>query len=118
MKARQSPSGPTLQNPSFGYVDNGNTGAALQVDFGTGALQLVNVNQNTSLTFANGPAGEKFQGILKVVHGPAFTVAFPGARTPGGTPLTLSTGATQVDLIQCLWDGAHWNLTVLGLNFS
>ena|SRR5258708_6102532 len=70
---------------------NGNSGAAITVDWSKGNTQHVILTANTTLTFSNGLSGRKYTLILKQDGTGSRTVTWPGAvRFSGGATPTLS----------------------------
>ncbi len=84
-------------------VDNGNSGASKTIDFTTGNLQKITLDQNTTLSAT--PAGpSRYQLILS--GGNSFTVTWWSITwlTSGGTAPTLD----GTDVITLLYDGTTW----------
>lgn len=121
MLIRQSPSGPSIKLPSFAAVaDNVNVGAVATVDFSKGPAQRLTLTASANVTVTGLPAGQPTWWQLKVVQGGGggFTPTFVGAKTPGGTPLTLSSAAGAQDIVSGYWDGAVNYVAVSGLAFA
>lgn len=121
MLIRQSPSGPSIKLPSFAAVaDNVNVGAVASVDFSKGPAQRLTLSANTTLTITGLPAGQPTWWQLKVVQDNTggHSLAVAGAKTPGGTGLTLSTAGNSVDIVSGYWDGTTNYASVAGLAFS
>ncbi len=98
-------------------VDNGNSGAAKTIDWGTGNKQKVTLNANTTLTFT--APGGVVNIVLKVVQDGvgSRTVTWPAAvKWPNGVAPTLSAAAAAIDVISCYYDKTNY-FCVSGLNF-
>jgi len=73
---------------------------------------------NCTFTLSNPVVGATY--LLKLTQDVTGTRTgtFPATvKTPGGTGITLSTGAGEVDVITLFWDGTDY-LTNTGLNYS
>tara|TARA_R100001086_G_C11848217_1_gene261035 strand:- start:22073 stop:23968 length:1896 start_codon:yes stop_codon:yes gene_type:complete len=108
-------------NHSFGdstEVDNGNSGAADTIDWGSGNFQKSTMTGNCTYTFTAPPVKGRFQ--LKLVQDAtgSRTATWPAAvKWPGGTAPTLTTTANAEDIITFYYDGTSY-YGVEGLNFS
>lgn len=99
-------------------------GGAESVDYSAGEVVNVVLTSNvTSLAITNWPASGKAAAITFVInHGTGpFTWAHPtNTRHPGGTPPTLSSGASEIDILTYITRDAGANVFCLvgGLDFS
>jgi hypothetical protein len=93
--------------------DNGNSGAAITIDWRNANIQKVTMNNACTFTFT-APAGGIAKLVLELIQDgtgsrtatwPA-TVKWPGASAP-----TLTTAASSVDFVSCLYDGTNYYCT-------
>lgn len=115
---RRAPSGPTLELVTApAQYANGNSNAAIALDWNRGPSQTVTLNSPTPVIdlVTSLPRGESARMTLRVQQDgtgnrvPTFT---PHVYTAGGTPLVFSTAPSAYDLVDLYWDGQ-----LLSMNF-
>lgn len=108
--------------PSFVPEDSdGNKTGAASLSLASHLARRITLTGNCTLTLTGLEAVRAQWVQIKVIQGGAgsFTLAIVGAKTPGGTGLTLSTAVGAVDIISVYWDGvATLYAQVVGLAFS
>jgi hypothetical protein len=107
------PNGAGASAPEF---DNGNSGAALTVDFSRGAAQKITLTANCTLTLTSASKGSAY--VLNLVQDGTGgrTVTWPASvKWPGGTGPTLSA-ANKADLVTLYYNGTNF-LGNSALNF-
>ena len=121
MLLRQSPSGPSVANPSFPKPPgNVNVSTAALIDVSKGPAQVLTISASCNVLFDKLPAGQVAWYQLTVIQGGAgsFVPTLVSAKTPGGTPLTFSTTPGAQDIVSLYWDGSTMYATTGGLAFA
>jgi hypothetical protein len=86
----------------------GNSGAAIAIDWSTGARQSVTMTGDATFTLTNPIAGGTYYLFLTEDATGSRVPAWPGTvKWSGGTAPTLS-GANKVDIISLVYDGAAY----------
>ena len=101
-----------------GEIDNGNSGAAANVDWTAGQKQAITLTDNCTLTFTDPPGGGNFILVLEQDATGGRTVVWPASvQWQGGVAPTLTNGANAIDVVS-FYKRATTYLGVAGLNFS
>ncbi len=101
-----------------GEVDNGNSGTADTIDWGTGNFQKSTLTGNCTYTFTapSGPA----RLTLKIIQDAtgSRTVTWPASvKWSGGTAPTLTTTASRIDFVTFWYDGtSYFGSSILNYN--
>ena len=98
-----------------GVVDDGNSSTADTIDWGTGNLHKSTMTGNCTYTFT-APSGPAQITLYLIQDGTGSrTATWPGAvRWPGGTAPTLTTDASAVDIVSCIYDGTNYDCSWIG----
>jgi len=87
--------------------DNGNSGAAITIDWGKSNKQTIAMTADCVFTFT--APGNKGNVLLKVTTANSKVITFPGTvKWPGGTKPTASTGAADIDIYTFYFDGTNF----------
>lgn len=101
-----------VNNHAFGdstEVDNGNSGTADTIDWGSGNFQKSTMTGNCTYTFTAPPVKGRYQLMLVQDGTGSRTATWPAAvKWPGGTAPTLSTAASSIDIITFYYDGTSY----------
>lgn len=99
-------------------VANGNSGAAFTVNWNSGALQKITLNNNCTFTFTALPQVGKLVLYLTQDGTGSRTVTWPASvKWTGAAAPTLTTTAGATDIVTFIWDGTnYWG--VLSPNFA
>lgn len=99
-------------------IANGNSGAAFTVNWNSGAKQKITLNNNCTFTFTAPPGVANLLLMLAQDATGSRTVTWPASvKWTGGSPPTLTTTASAVDIVTFFWDGTnYWG--VLSPNFA
>lgn len=97
----------TLKQVS-GEYNNGNSGAAITVNFANGDRQLVTISANTTLSWSNAIQGQCL--ILRLVENGTgnFTITLPSGKWPNGSAGTFTTTPNAINLLAVYFDGANY----------
>lgn len=121
MRLRQSPSGPSVNLPSFpAEAVHAELLPAVTLDWRQGPAQVLFLDQNKSVTMLGLAPNEPtwVQLLCIQANGGSHTITFPGARTPGGSGITLTTTNGAEDILSIFWDGTTAFVQVAGLDFQ
>lgn len=89
------------------HQNQGTKTAAYTVNWNNGNCQTVTAGGNFTLSFSNGKAGGSYTLILKQDATGSRTVTLPTVKwNNGDTAPTLSTGASDVDILTFIYDGS------------
>lgn len=101
-----------------GEVDDGNSGTADTIDWGTGNFHKSTLTGNVTYTFTAPDGPGRYQLMLVQDATGSRTATWPATvKWPGGTAPTLSTAASAVDIITFYYNGTNY-YGVDSLNFS
>lgn len=91
-----------------GEYDNGNSGAAITIDFSKGDRQHLSVTSNTTLSFSNAVKGQTV--ILRIVEDAtgSHTITVPSGLWPNGAAGTFTTTANAINLLAVYFDGTNY----------
>lgn len=97
----------------------GSGGSAQTIALTAGAIQTITLSANLTVSFTqpSGTTGIVRLGITQAASGGPYTVAWSGAKWPGGIVPVMSSGASQIDWYSCLLDGTTAWCTA-GQNFQ
>jgi hypothetical protein len=120
---RLAASGPKIALPgALKQFANGNSGAGqVTIDWSKGPAQEIILTGNCNFNLYTGlTPGEPTWVQLRVRQDATGgrVPTFSALLTPGGTGLTLSTGALALDIISFYYDGTLLCGTVAGLDFK
>lgn len=89
-------------------VDDGNSGTADTIDWGTGSAHKSTLTGNVTYTFSNPVTGGSY--VLRVLTGAgSFTVTWPATvKWPGGVAPTVTVTAARMDLFNFFFDGTNY----------
>lgn len=88
---------------------NGSLGASPAINFANGPAQSGTLSANATATLSGGTSGQAYLlRIIQAASGGPYTLALTGVKWPGGTAITISTGASAIDIINLYYDGTHW----------
>jgi hypothetical protein len=92
--------------------NNGNSGTSITINWNNGNLQRVTMTGNCTFTFT-APGGIAKVVLQLVQDGTGgFSATWPGTVDwPGGTAPTLTSAASSVDFVTCLYDGTNYYCT-------
>jgi len=99
--------------------NNGNSGTSLTVNWNNGNRQKVTMTGNCTFTFT-APSSGVTNLLLKLVQDGtgSRTATWPAAvKWPSGSTPTLTTTASQEDVVTCYYDGTDY-LCTIGLNYT
>lgn len=101
--------GGTVDKPVIkGVYDNGNSGAAKEVDWANGDRQKVTMTDNCTFTFAHPIAGQ-YLTLQFIQDGTGNrTVALPSGKWPGAQVGAFSTTASAIDILIVYYDGTNY----------
>lgn len=115
---------PTIANASLttkftasGLYDNGNSGAAIAINWANGDRQKVTVSANTTLSYSGAVAGQILILILVENGTGNFTISLPTTKWSNGTVGTFTTTPNAINAISVLFDGTNY-LTQLAPGFA
>lgn len=92
-----------------GYLDAGNSGAALTINLLSGMKQKITLTANCTFTINNPISGTIYTLVLTQDGTGSRTVTWPATvHWPGGVAPTLTTTAARADIITLLWNGASY----------
>jgi hypothetical protein len=87
-------------------INVGNSGGALAINWNSGNVQLVTLNDDPTITFSNPQSGGRYVLILKQDGAGSHAVTWPAeVLWPGGTEPTLTITGNKVDIITFVYDG-------------
>lgn len=116
-QVKQWAPGDTLLGGSIAY-DNGNSGAAINIDWNNGYVQIVTLTNNCTLSFSNQTSGARL--ILEVIQDGVggWLATWPGTvKWEGGSSPTLTVTPTKTDIVGFFSDGINEFGQVYGLNY-
>jgi hypothetical protein len=98
-------------------VNDGNSGTADTIDWGTGSAHLSTLTGSVTYTFSNPQAGGNY--TLRIATGAGgFTVTWPAAvKWASGVAPTITVTASKVDIIKFYYDGTSYYGQVFGQNY-
>jgi hypothetical protein len=84
----------------------GNSGSTQTLSLSSASVQTVTLSASCTFTMPTATAGASLTVILS--QGASYTATFTGARWPGGTAPTITTGAGKIDVLTFVSDGTYW----------
>lgn len=94
----------TISDEWYGLLD----GATIAVDWANGRHQSVTLAGNRTFTFAGAKNGERYLLKLKQDATGSRTVTWPTILWRGGSAPTLTTTASEYDVISLIYDGTNY----------
>lgn len=94
---------------SAGFNDAGNSGTSKTIDWSTARTQKLTLTDNCTLSFSNPTAGDTYSLIIHQDGTGGRTITWPASvKWPGGTAPTLSSGASEIDIVELIYDGTNY----------
>lgn len=115
---------PTINDPSFtgqftasGLWDNGNSGAAITINWLNADRQKITISANTTLSYSGAVAGQVLT-LLIVENGTGgFSLTLPASLWSYGAAGGITTTANAINLLTVFFDGVNY-LTQLGAGYA
>ena len=109
-----------IKTASFGSVyANGDSGAAITIDWNNGQKQSVTITADCVFTFTAPPGPCSLQLVVTQGGAGGWVATWPATvLAPGGkaVSLVLSVGVGDIDVVSALWNGTNY-LSMLAQDF-
>lgn len=97
--------------------DNGNSGTTKTINWLNGNRQKITLTANCTLTFTNPTNGQTTTLVIIQDATGSRTITWPTIKWVGATAPTLSTAASNIDIVSYIYDGTSYFATY-SLNFA
>ena len=107
----------TTNFTASGLIDNGNSGAAITINWLTADRQKVTISAATTLSYSNAVAGQTLT-LLLVENGTGnFAITLPTTKWVYSAAGTFTTTPNAINILTIFYDGTNY-LTALSPNFG